>query len=68
MGAVAPVIRALSCADCARYVCNDAELHSKCCDDEDACSCDASTHEIAVEAPEKEEIDISLPWLNIHKS
>ena len=66
MGAVAPVIRALSCDACAKYVCNDAEVHSKCCDEEDACSCDATTHEVAVETPDTQEISISLPWLNIH--
>ena len=66
MGAVAPVLRALSCADCARYVCNDAEIHSQCCDKDDACNCDVATHETVVETPEAQEIHISTPWLNIH--
>ena len=63
MGAVAPVIRALSCEACGTF---DAEVHSKCCDEGEMCSCDATTHEVAVETPGIQEIDISMPWLNIH--
>jgi len=66
MGAAAPVLQALSCSDCARYVCNDAEIHSQCCDQDDACNCDVSTHETAIESAGPHELDISLPWLNIH--
>jgi len=68
MGTVAAVVKAISCTDCAKYVCNSTEAHSRCCNEEDACSCDVVTHEIDVEPPDTQEIDISLPWLNIHKS
>ena len=65
MGAVASVTKALSCDTCAKYVCNDAELHSRCCDQDEACSCDAATHETAL-SPDSQEINVSLPWANIH--
>jgi len=67
MGAVAAAIQALSCADCAKYVLNDAEIHSQCCDQEDACNCEIATHATAIE-PDSHEISITLPWLNIHTS
>ena len=30
--AVGGIIKALSCQDCAKYVCNSMDLKSKCCD------------------------------------
>ena len=64
MGAVASVTKALSCDTCAKYVCNDLSARSQCCDEEDACNCTIETHETAL-SPDSQEIDISLPWLNI---
>ena len=65
MGVVATVVKALSCDTCAKYVCNDLTAHSQCCDEQDACSCEIETHETALSA-DSQEIDVSLPWLNIH--
>jgi len=65
MGAVASVAKALSCENCAKYVCNDLTARSQCCDEEDACNCAIETHETAL-SPDSQEIDVSLPWLNIH--
>ena len=59
MGEAASVLRALSCQDCARYVCNDASIHSQCCDEEDGCNCDVQTHETKVE-PAGEDIEVSV--------
>ena len=64
MGAVASVTKALSCDTCAKYVCNDLTARSQCCDEEDACNCAIETHETAL-SPDSQEIDISLPWLNL---
>jgi hypothetical protein len=33
MGAMVSVIHAMSCQDCARYVCNAMDLRSRCCND-----------------------------------
>ena len=66
MGAVASVTKALSCETCAKYVCNDLSARGQCCDEEDACNCAIETHETAL-SPDIQEINVSLPWLNIHK-
>ena len=55
MGEVASVLRALSCQDCARYVCNSLSLHSQCCDEEDGCNCDLQTQATEVAAGEEVE-------------
>ena len=65
MGAVASVAKALSCDTCAKYVCNSLTARSQCCDNDDACNCIIETHETALSA-DSQEIDVSLPWLNIH--
>ena len=59
MGAVASVAKALSCDNC------DTHARSQCCDEDDACNCAVETHETALSA-DSQEIDVSLPWLNIH--
>ena len=56
MGEVASVLHALSCRDCARYVCSDASIRSQCCDEDDLCNCDVETHQTEViEAGEETE-------------
>ena len=54
MGEVASVIKALSCDSCAKYVCNGAQIHSQCCDEEDACNCDVRTDATKLERVEEE--------------
>lgn len=66
MGEAASILQRLSCQDCARYVCNNAEIHSRCCA-EDGCSCDAQTHETTIQ-DSHEDIEVavegsSIPWL-----
>ena len=49
MGSVAGVIpviaKALSCQDCARYVCNSREIHSRC---SDCCEFEFEANEVAI--------------------
>ena len=59
MGEVGSVIKALSCTDCAKYVCNGASIHSQCCDDDDACNCDVRTEATKLERVE-EELEIEM--------
>ena len=56
MGEAASILRALSCGDCARYVCNSCSFHSQCF--EDCCQIDFVTE--PVEIPEGDEIDIEV--------
>ena len=59
MGDVASVIKNLSCSDCAKYVCNNASIHSQCCDEEDGCNCDLQTQETQLPSAE-EELEVSV--------
>ena len=59
MGEVASVIKSLSCTDCAKYVCNNASVHSQCCDEEDGCNCELKTNETQL-ASTDEEIEVSI--------
>ena len=56
---VSAVVKDLSCCrDCARFVCNDAAWHSRCCDSEDVCcECDAETRPVK---PPEEDLDIDI--------
>ena len=45
MGEVASVIKAFSCSDCARYVCNAMHCHSTC---GECCEIDFTTDEIVL--------------------
>jgi hypothetical protein len=56
MGGVTSVLNALSCSDCARYVCNAMHCHSKC--GENCCELDIDTEE--VELPEGGDIEIEV--------
>ncbi len=51
------VVRELSCHDCARYVCNDAVWHSRCCDRDECCECDVETRLVK---PPDEELEIEM--------
>ena len=62
MGAAAAVVQALSCADCAKYVCNALSIHSQCCDKEDACNCDLETKEVGVQ-PGTPDLHAACPWV-----
>ena len=59
MGEVASIIHSLSCTECARYVCNNASIHSQCCDDEDGCNCEVMTKETEIQHTE-EDIEVSM--------
>ena len=56
MGTVTSVLNALSCSDCAKYVCNAMHCHSKC--GENCCELDIDTEE--VELPEGGDIEIEV--------
>ena len=51
------VVKELSCHDCARYVCNDAAWHSRCCGQEECCECDVETRPVK---PPEEELEIEM--------
>ena len=53
-------VKELSCHDCARYVCNDASLHSRCCDQEECCQFDVETRPIKPPADEDLEIEMEV--------
>ena len=59
MGEVASVVRALSCDACAKYVCNGANIHSQCCDEEDGCNCDVATDATRIQSID-EEVEIEM--------
>ena len=50
------MLNALSCSDCAKYVCNAMHFHSKC--GENCCELDIDTEE--VELPEGGDIEIEV--------
>ena len=54
---VSAVVKELSCHDCARYVCNDASVHSRCCDSEECCECDVETRPVK---PPEEELELEV--------
>eukprot|EP00973_Karenia_brevis_P027665 3813106-Karenia_brevis.AAC.1 len=54
---VSTVVKELSCHDCARYVCNDASVHSRCCDSEECCECDLETRPVK---PPEEKLDLEV--------
>ena len=56
MGEVASILNALSCGDCARYVCNSMHCHSQC--GENCCEIDFETDEVGL--PDGDEIDIEV--------
>ena len=51
------VVKELSCHDCARYVCNDASAHSRCCNSEECCECDVETRPVK---PPDEEVNVEV--------
>ena len=51
------VVKELSCHDCARYVCNDATWHSRCCSQEECCECDLEARPVK---PPEEELEIEM--------
>ena len=44
-------IKASSCSDCAKYVCNAMHIHSKC---SECCECDLETEEVEVHSQPEE--------------
>ena len=54
---ISAVVEELSCHDCARFVCNDASVHSRCCDSEECCQCDVETRPVK---PPEEEVEIEV--------
>ena len=56
MGEVASVIRAFSCDSCARYVCNEMDVKSECCD---YCKCEVTTEHVDLSRDDSDyEIDV----------
>eukprot|EP00973_Karenia_brevis_P068191 9487299-Karenia_brevis.AAC.1 len=55
--AVSAVAKILSCHDCARFVCNDASLRSRCCNSEECCQCDIETRPVR---PPEEEVVVEV--------
>ena len=51
MGQALTVVRAISCSDCAKYVCNACTFHSECCD---LCNIDFVTTEVDLSESELE--------------
>ena len=47
MGQVIPIVKALGCNDCAKYVCNACHVKSKC---SECCEVDMETDEISVKS------------------
>ena len=67
---ISALVKELSCHDCAKYVCNDASLHSKCCDKDEFCEFDLETRPVNLPDEELEfdmEIDSGLCCL-VHAS
>ena len=67
---ISALVKELSCHDCAKYVCNDATMHSKCCDKDEFCEFDLETRPVNLPDEELEfdmEIDQGLCWL-VHAS
>ena len=56
MGQATSVLGALNCSDCAKFVCNSMQCHSKCMND--CCEIDIETQE--VEIPEGDDIEIEV--------
>ncbi len=56
---ISAVVKELSCHDIARYVCNDASAHSRCCDKEECCECDVETRPVKL-SEEEVEIDMEV--------
>jgi hypothetical protein len=58
---ISAIVKDLSCCrDCARFVCNDASWHSRCCDqDGNVCECDAETRPVQL-THEEMEVDVEL--------
>ena len=54
---ISAIVKELSCHDCARYVCNDASIHLRCCDREECCECDVETRPVK---PSEEEVEIEV--------
>ena len=54
---ISAIVKELSCHDCARYVANDATIHSRCCDREECCECDVETRPVK---PPEEEVDLQV--------
>ena len=58
MGEVASIIKAFSCSDCARFVCNKMHLHSNCM--HDFCVIDFTTDEIEIPEDENSDIEVEI--------
>ena len=54
---ISAIVKELSCHDCARYVCNDASAHSRCCDSEECCEWDVETRPVK---PPEQEVEIEV--------
>ena len=55
---ISAIVKELSCHDCARYVCNEASVHSQCCDSEECCECDIETR--PVKPPEEVDLQVEV--------
>ena len=56
MGEAASLLKALSCSDCARYVCNSCSFHSQCF--ENCCEIDFVTEEVEISDGDEIEFEV----------
>ena len=56
LGVLPGIVKALSCQDCARYVCNAMDIKSSCCQ---CWSCELETSEVAI-AEDNSEISVDV--------
>ena len=56
LGVLPGIVKALSCQDCARYVCNAMDIKSSCCQ---CFSCELETSEVAI-ADDSSEISVEV--------
>jgi len=59
---IAAIVKELSCHEMARYVCNDASVHSRYCDTEECCECDVETRSVKPQETEADfEVEVDSP-------
>ena len=64
---ISAIVKELSCRDCARYVCNDASWHSRCCvQEKECCECDAETRPVQLTHDEVEvDVEVDNPCCDV---
>jgi hypothetical protein len=57
------IVKAISCQECARYVCNSMDVKSKC---SDCCEFELETHEIDISSESETEYSMEIDGCCIH--